>query len=622
MLALILANSPTTTDRTIDTIRSVPGEVSKKKKKDDEVAVPEKVALKSKTTLILAPLSVIRQWEREAKEKTSSNLRVLVHHGSARAKTAATFARYDVVVTTYTTAASEWGNYYGSDKKKGSKKKQNGKVAKVNSSDDSDESGSSQSSDDEGEAVRTKMTGSKVVVGMVSKHGPAPLFEGHWLRIVLDEAQNIKNHRTKASVACAALSRNALSKWCLSGTPIQNDALEMFSLIRFLGIPPFNEYAHFKEKISDPLKSSNQNRVNWGMKRLCVVLRTIMLRRTKDSTHDGKPLITLPTRTVNVVSCDFDNEGERYFYDNLESQVRKKMEEAEEGGVKVNQMATLLMLLRLRQACSHPSLLSRHIKSDAGAASAPVAASSQGDGQAAVDQGDDDDGGLADLLAGLSVVTKSCERCQVVLPKDESQERHCRDCKRALEREKQKGIDWTGKASTKIRVMLRLLDQIRRDANGEKTIVFSQFTSFLDLVEPFLQKEKYAYVRYDGSMRAEHREQSLEKIRSDANTSVILISFMAGSTGLNLTACSRVILMDLWWNPQLEEQAFDRSHRLGQTRPVQIYKLTIVKSVEERILSLQEKKRALAKAALEGSKFSKGNKLDRKELMYLFSGTI
>lgn len=615
MLALIMTNSSTTPDRTIDTIRPVPGEISKKKKKDEQETVAEKVTLKSKTTLILAPLAVIRQWEREAKEKVSTNLRVLVHHGSARAKTSATFAKYDVVITTYTTASSEWSNYYGTDKKNKKKKKKKKTNGAVDSSEESDDFDDSQSSDDS-EPVRG--TSSKKQGPTTSKKAPAPLFEAQWLRVVLDEAQNIKNHRTKASVACAALSRNSLSKWCLSGTPIQNDALEMFSLIRFLGIPPFNEYAHFREKIADPLKSNNQNRVNWGMKRLCVVLRTIMLRRTKDSTHDGKPLITLPTRTINIVSNDFDNESERRFYDNLESQAKKKLEDAEGQGVKVNQMATLLMLLRLRQACSHPFLLTRHIQNDAVAASAPAPAPT-GDAGASNNNYDDDDG-LADLLAGLSVVTKSCERCQAILPKELSQEKNCKECKEAIEKERSRGIDWTGKASTKIRVMLKILDDIRKKENGEKTIIFSQFTSFLDLVEPFLQQEKYEYVRYDGSMKADDRERSLEKVRNDPETKVIIISFMAGSTGLNLTACSRVILMDLWWNPQLEEQAFDRSHRLGQQRPVEIYKLTISKSVEERILELQAKKRALAKAALEGSKFSKGNKLDKKELMYLFSG--
>lgn len=465
-LALILSNSPTTPDRTIDTIRIVPSEVSKPKKGAAVVdAPPEKITLKSKTTLILAPLAVIRQWEREANEKTKPALRVLVHHGAARAKTPATFAKYDIVVTTYTTAASEWSNHCGVDAKKKKKKPAPKRVVDSDSDGNSDDSFEESSSEDEAPIRKPEPA---------PKRSPAPLFEAQWLRIVLDEAQNIKNHRTKASLACAALSRSALSKWCLSGTPIQNDAIEMFSLIRFLDIPPFREYAHFKDKIMDPLKSTNQNRVNWGMKRLCIVLRTIMLRRTKETTHDGKPLISLPTRTVNIVSSDFDNENEKLFYHDLESQVKKRIEDAEEGGTKVNHMATLLMLLRLRQACSHPSLLYRHVKTDAAAASAPALPAQNGISAPNGADDNDNDGGLADLLAGLSVVTKSCERCQVTLAKEEAQEKHCNDCKRAIEKEKRKGINWVGESSTKIRMMLKLLEDIRKQSNGEKTIVFSQ----------------------------------------------------------------------------------------------------------------------------------------------------
>lgn len=90
---------------------------------------------------------------------------------------------------------------------------------------------------------------------------------------------------------------------------------------------------------------------------------------------------------------------------------------------------------------------------------------------------------------------------------------------------------------------------------------FFQFTSFLDLIEPSLRKNKFRFVRYDGSMRQEHREDALEAIRSDPAITVILISFKAGSTGLNLTCCNNVILCDLWWNPALEMQAFDRAYR-------------------------------------------------------------
>ena len=113
------------------------------------------------------------------------------------------------------------------------------------------------------------------------------------------------------------------------------------------------------------------------------------------------------------------------------------------------------------------------------------------------------------------------------------------------------------------------------------------------------------------------REDALQKIRSDNNVRIILISFKAGSTGLNLTCCNDVILVDLWWNPALEDQAFDRAHRLGQTRPVNIHKLSVPDTVEQRILDLQEKKRALAKAALSGDKL-KTMKLGLDELMTLF----
>jgi len=625
MLALIVGNSPQSEDTTINKIRLEPETTTKKSKKkvvpdSDDATVEEKsVEIKGKQTLIIAPLAVIRQWEREIKEKTSPPLKVLVHHGATRTKTTDAFKRYDVVITTYPTVASEWNNIAGLDKPK--KKGQQKKNTVPDSSEEDESESDDQDSDDSFEVIDAKKK--KSVKTAAKKLPPAPLFDFDWLRIVLDEAQNIKNHRTKASSACSALSKRALSKWCLSGTPIQNEALEMFSLIRFLGIPPFDEYAHFREKISDPLKSTNQNRVNWGMKRLCAVLTTIMLRRTKDTTHDGKPILNLPDRHVEVISTDFEDSKERDFYDDLENQVKRNLEEAEGAGTKVNHMVTLLMLLRLRQACSHPSLVNRNVRVDAGAANGPAIVAktdAQGEGQKV----DEDDDGLTELLAGLSVASKRCDRCQKEMTREEIPRggEHCKVCHDRIQMEKLQGggkSAWAGKSSTKIRTMLRLLNTVREEGD-EKTIVFSQFTSFLDLVEPFLREEKHKFVRYDGSLKPEERERALDRIRSDPSVRLILISFKAGNVGLNLTCCSRVILMDLWWNPMLEAQSIDRAHRLGQQRNVHVYKLVINNSVEERILALQDKKRALAEAALEGSKLSKANKLDRKELMYLFSG--
>ncbi len=121
-------------------------------------------------------------------------------------------------------------------------------------------------------------------------------------------------------------------------------------------------------------------------------------------------------------------------------------------------------------------------------------------------------------------------------------------------------------------------------------------------------------------MRQDAREAALRKIKDDDKCKLILISFKAGSTGLNLTCCSRVLLMDLWWNPQIEEQAFDRAHRLGQNRPVMIYKICVKDTVEQRLLEIQEKKRSLANSALTGEKLKKGkNNLSFAELMYLFN---
>lgn len=181
---------------------------------------------------------------------------------------------------------------------------------------------------------------------------------------------------------------------------------------------------------------------------------------------------------------------------------------------------------------------------------------------------------------------------------------------------------------------MQILAQVEKESGGEdKTIIFSQFTKMLDLVEPALEERGVRFVRCqfppflpadvsdvrldDGSMKPVEREAALNKIKTDPRVSVILISFKAGSTGLNLTACNRVILMDMWWNPALEDQAFDRAHRFGQKKKVNIYKLVVEDTVEDRILELQEKKRALAQAALSGDKV-KGLKLDMNELLALF----
>ncbi|KAL7910770.1 SNF2 family N-terminal domain-containing protein [Trichoderma velutinum] len=170
-------------------------------------------------------------------------------------------------------------------------------------------------------------------------------------------------------------------------------------------------------------------------------------------------------------------------------------------------------------------------------------------------------------------------------------------------------------SSAKIRELTKLL---RAEAHEHKFIVFSQFTSMLDLVEPFLRKEGFRFTRYDGSMRNDAREESLRKLREDKSTRVLLCSLKCGSLGLNLTAATRVIIIEPFWNPFVEEQAIDRVHRLTQTVDVVVYKLTVTHTVEEGILALQEKKRLLAEQTIEGSSKKGAVKLGLNEIIDLF----
>ncbi|KAI0438970.1 hypothetical protein F4803DRAFT_533063 [Xylaria telfairii] len=170
-------------------------------------------------------------------------------------------------------------------------------------------------------------------------------------------------------------------------------------------------------------------------------------------------------------------------------------------------------------------------------------------------------------------------------------------------------------ASAKIRQLISILHE---EIQEHKFIVFSQFTSMLDLVEPFLRKEGLKYVRYDGGMKNDAREASLHSLRNDKNTRLLLCSLRCGALGLNLTAASRVVILEPFWNPFVEEQAIDRVHRLTQTVDVVVYKLTVENTVEERILELQEKKRLLAATTIEGGAKKESLKLGLKEMLDLF----
>jgi superfamily II DNA or RNA helicase len=167
--------------------------------------------------------------------------------------------------------------------------------------------------------------------------------------------------------------------------------------------------------------------------------------------------------------------------------------------------------------------------------------------------------------------------------------------------------------SSKLDVLLETLEEALSE--GHKALVFSQWTSLLDLVEPQLEKAAIRFTRLDGS--TPDRGAVVKEFQSDDGVGVMLLSLKAGGTGLNLTAADHVFMLDPWWNPAAEDQAADRAHRIGQDRPVLVHRLVAEDTVEERILALQEKKRALAAVATDGA--AAAASITREDLLALLA---
>ena len=589
-----------------------------------------------KSTLVVAPLALIKQWEAEIKDKVaeSHHLKVCVHHGPQRTKSFQELKKYDVVITTYQVLVSEHGN------------------------------------------------------SAKDPSGPQfGCFGLQWYRVILDEAHTIKNRNAKAAQACYAL--RAEYRWCLTGTPMQNNLDELQSLIRFLRIKPFDDFATWRERITTPMKNG---RGNTAMTRLQVFLKACMKRRTKEILKKegalnpgGKPSVEEGTgksdfriteRKIEKVVATF-SPSERAYYDRLAERADRSMEDMLKTQEKVSYTSALVLLLRLRQACNHPKLVTGKLANDQDALATVVGTQTPKKSKATTDDIDD----VADMLGGLSVETKKCEACMITLSreeiadgairctvcednfadferstqgksqkrKDEVERSSHKEALRQARKERHKRLivdsededdgEWivpenhrtsphlgraggsedenaegggdsivssctdtsdesdvkvlgssTARAkdvivvgssddessstsesddgveeeleaslddveettlssmaiSTKIRHLLSIL---HKESGTNKFIVFSQFTSMLDLVEPFLKRDGLLYTRYDGKMRNDEREASLQRLRTNQKTRILLCSLKCGSLGLNLTAASRVIILEPFWNP-------------------------------------------------------------------------
>lgn len=325
-----------------------------------------------KGTLVVAPLALIKQWEAEINSKVtkSHELKVLVHHGPNRTKSADKLKQYDVVITTYQVLASEHAS---------------------------------------------------------CGDGPDGLKKGcfavHWYRTMLDEAHTIKNRNAKMTKAAYEIRSHY--RWCLTGTPMQNNLDELQSLIKFLRIQPYSEMSSWKESISGPMKNG---RGNLAMRRLQVFLKAFMKRRTKDvlkkegalnfggkaKNGEDKGGFQIVARNVETIIGEFTTK-ERAFYDRLSDRAQSRLDEMM-GGEKQSYIGALVLLLRLRQACNHPNLTKSNVKDDKDALTTESKMNNQNAPQTprkGTVETDADD--LADLLGGLSVATKRCDICQLAL---------------------------------------------------------------------------------------------------------------------------------------------------------------------------------------------------------------
>ncbi|KDO69943.1 hypothetical protein CISIN_1g001680mg [Citrus sinensis] len=584
-------------------------------------------------TLVVCPASVLRQWARELEDKVPDKaaLSVLIYHGGSRTKDPVELAKYDVVLTTYSIVTNEVPKQPSVDEEEADEK--NGETYGLSS-----EFSVNKKRKKISNVSKRGKKGKKGNVNSSIDYGCGPLAKVGWFRVVLDEAQTIKNHRTQVARACCSLR----AKRSTIKIPISRNSLH-------------------------------------GYKKLQAVLRAIMLRRTKGTFIDGQPIINLPPKTISLTKVDFSKE-EWAFYKKLESDSLKKFKAfADAGTVNQNYANILLMLLRLRQACDHPLLVKEYDFDSVGKISGEMAKRLPRDM-------------LIDLLSRLETSSAIC--CVCSDPPEDSVVTMCGHvfcyqcaseyitgddnmcpaprCKEQLGADvvfskttlkncvsddgggsptdspfaDKSGILDNEYISSKIRTVLDILHtqcelntkcsivEIHdlAGSNGSsavhskspiegpiKSIVFSQWTRMLDLVENSLNQHCIQYRRLDGTMSLPARDRAVKDFNTDREITVMLMSLKAGNLGLNMVAASHVILLDLWWNPTTEDQAVDRAHRIGQTRPVTVTRLTIRDTVEDRILKLQDDKRKMVASAFgEDQGGGTASRLTVEDLRYLF----
>jgi len=342
--------------------------------------------------------------------------------------------------------------------------------------------------------------------------------------IILDESQNIKNLSSQVSKAAKILKgRNRLT---LSGTPIENNTMELWSLFDFL-MPGFlGTYQWFNRQLAQGIEKGEEPGKADLLKKM---IYPFVMRRKKQEVEKELP------EKIEIVSKLHMEEEQLKLYGETARFYREELDkEIDEKGVAGSSMKILEGMLRLRQICLFPRLV------------------------------------------------------------DEKFNRV---------------------PSAKFDHFKELLEDIL--AEDHKVLVFSQFVQVLKMLRGYCDEEKFAYSYIDGSVDVNTRENMVKSFQGDEGNRVFLLSLKAGGVALNLTAADYVIIFDPWWNPAVEAQAIDRSHRIGQTKKVMVYRMVVKDSIEEKMLELQERKKALVENLI-ASDARAFKKLEKEDILDLF----
>lgn len=515
-------------------------------------------------TLVIIPPPLLSAWEEQLSDHVVDGALVFRrHHGKTRLGNTDEIDSLNLVLTTYHTVSAEW------------------KAEKIS--------------------------------------GKSPLFSVRWRRIILDEAHFIRNGNCRMSRAVCAL--DSISRWAVTGTPIQNRLGDLSSLLKFIRAHPYTDQKRFDMDISRLWKSGEDEEAVKRLKRLSACL---LLRRPKST-------INLPPRRDMVYEVDFTPE-EKVVYEQLRQQTITKIDEAlgnQLGPSKSRIYVNVLQQIESLRLFSNLGLHyhSRHDKQplqssepEDWARIAQRTFNSQRDMTSVTCLQCSSALGLTDALlddatpSTASAQFTSCLRyiCHDCVDKINQggypiECGHSPPCFSSAVSTSTIALEEVGNldapqirlSSVSLPSKIRtLIEDIRRAPADVKCIVFSTWRLTLDLIKIGLDQAEISSIRFDGKVPQKDRQSVINKFKSDVNVRVMLLTLSCGALGLTLVAASRAYLMEPHWNPTLEEQALARIHRLGQTQEVTTVRLYMRESFEEQVMRLQESKKQLASVLL------------------------